>query len=75
MTYLRSKLVGSEDLTEASATLTKAYESAVIHVGLDVESFPLWFEYIEFTKSLPVINKIGTYLYLTPPNDIDYDVL
>lgn len=59
LNYLKnSKLIAGPESTEQvaqrSAVLSKAYESAVLHVGLDVEALPLWWEYIEFVKTQPV---------------------
>lgn len=56
--YLRnSKLSASptdEEVAQKNAILAKAYESAVLHVGLDVDSLVIWWEYLEFIKSQPV---------------------
>ncbi len=50
-----SKMGGSEDLSQMNSVLAKAFESAVLHVGLDVDSFPIWRDYVEFIKNQVVI--------------------
>lgn len=59
--------VEPEERAQYNAVLSKAYESAVLHVGLDVDSLPIWRDYIEFVKSIPVHKHLFIiYLYVRP---------
>lgn len=60
LVYIRTaRLLGKTDeaeIVQGRQILFKAYESAVAHVGLDVESFPIWWEYLEFVKNQSVLS-------------------
>lgn len=57
--YVRAaRFLGRVDEAEAAqgrTVLAKAFESAIAHVGLDVDSFPIWWDYLEFIRAQPVL--------------------
>jgi hypothetical protein len=45
---------GRQAADGAVDTVKKAYEYALERVGFDIDAAPLWTDYIDFLKSLPV---------------------
>jgi cleavage stimulation factor subunit 3 len=43
-----------KETPEGRPVITEAFEFALFHIGMDVDSTPIWQEYIQFIKSWPV---------------------